>query len=119
MAWSITSKYSDANHHPIAVVNGNTTKNVLAISASAGSSVPLSAAGFSDPDKNALAYKCSYYKEPSSYNGTVTVKNSASASATVAVPSNATGKMLHIILELRDNGSPNLYAYRRVIITVQ
>ena len=33
MDWSITSTYSDANHHPIAVVNGDTSKRVLEISA--------------------------------------------------------------------------------------
>jgi hypothetical protein len=37
----------------------------------------------------------------------------------VAIPSNARGKNIHIILELHDNGSPNLYAYRRVIINVK
>ncbi len=35
------------------------------------------------------------------------------------IPSNASGKNIHMILEIHDNGSPNLYAYRRVIINVQ
>ena len=119
MDWSITSNYSEANHHPIAVLNNDTTRHVLEISASAGSNVALSAAGSSDPDNNSLTYKWSYYKEPGSYSGSVNVQNSASASATVAIPSNAGGKTIHIILELHDNGSPNLYAYRRAIINVK
>lgn len=119
MDWSIKNNYADANHHPIAVVNGNSSTQVLYLNASAGSGVALTAAGSSDPDNNGLAYAWSYYDEPSSYNGSVTINNSTSANATVQIPSGASGKNLHIILTLRDNGSPNLYAYRRVIINVQ
>ncbi|MBL7186924.1 MAG: DUF1593 domain-containing protein [Phycisphaerae bacterium] len=119
MDWTMTSDYSKANHHPVAVVNGDTTRQVLEASASAGSSLTLSAAGSSDPDNNSLTYKWSFYQEPSSYKGPVSIKNRSSASVTVVIPSNASGKNIHMILELHDNGSPNLYAYRRVIINVK
>ena len=119
MDWSVTSSYGDANHHPIAVVNGDTTRQVLEVSASAGSSVALSANGSSDPDGNGLVYSWWVYEEPSSYDGSVTIQGNSSASATVEVPSNAGGRNIHVILELHDNGSPNLYAYRRVIINAQ
>ncbi len=119
MDWTMTDDYSKANHHPVAIVNGDATRQILEVSASPGSSIALSAAGSSDPDNNSLTYKWSYYNEPCSYSGSVNIQNSTSASATVAIPSNAGGKTIHIILELHDNGSPNLYAYRRVIISVQ
>ncbi|WBB95826.1 DUF1593 domain-containing protein [Solwaraspora sp. WMMA2080] len=119
MDWSITSSYSGANHHPIAVLNGDTTKDVLEMPASAGSSVNLSAAGSSDPDGNSLAYTWSYYDEPSSYNGSVSISNSSGTSATVQIPSNAGGQSIHIILQVRDNGSPNLYSFRRMVINVR
>jgi hypothetical protein len=119
MDWSITSKYSDANHHPIAAVNGDTSRRVVEVSAAPGSSVTLSAVGSSDPDNDSLTYLWSFYKEPSSYHDSVTIESDDSASATVSVPSNASGKNIHIILELHDDGAPNLYAYRRVIISVQ
>ena len=119
MDWSIKSNYADANHHPIAVVNGDTTKNVLKVTAAAGSSVELSSVGSSDPDGDTLTYDWFFYDEASSHNGSVTIQGDSSASATVQVPSGATGKELHIILELHDNGSPNLYSYRRVVISVQ
>jgi hypothetical protein len=118
MDWSITSNYSGANHHPIAVVNGDTSRQVLEVSASAGSSADLDAAGSSDPDGNSLSYSWEFYNEPSSYNSSVSIQGSTSSSATVSVPSDAGGKNIHIILTLRDNGSPNIYAYRRVIINV-
>ncbi|MBN2575633.1 MAG: DUF1593 domain-containing protein [Deltaproteobacteria bacterium] len=119
MDWSITSKYSDANHQPIAVVNGDKSRNVLEVSAAGGSSVTLSAEGSSDPDGNTLAYAWQFYKEPSSYTGSVTIDGASSASANVAVPTGASGKTIHVIFELKDNGKPALVAYRRVVIKIQ
>jgi hypothetical protein len=37
----------------------------------------------------------------------------------VSVPSDSGGKNIHLILELYDDGLPNLCAYRRVIIKVR
>jgi len=118
MDWSITSDYSEANHHPIAVVNGDVTKQVLEVSAAPGSSVDLSAAGSSDPDGDSLSYRWFYYRDPGTYNKTVRIDDRTNITPTVNVPSDADGSELHIILELRDSGDPSLYAYRRVIIHV-
>jgi hypothetical protein len=118
MDWSVTSNYEEANHHPTAVVNGDTGREVLELSASAGSSVELSAAGSTDPDGDSLSYSWWFYDEPSSYNGSVSIQNSSSDIAIVEVPSDASGRSIHIIFELHDSGSPNLYSYRRVIINV-
>ena len=115
----MTNDYSKANHHPIAVVNGDKTRQVLQVAASAGSTVSLSAAGSSDPDGDLLNYAWSFYKEPGSYEGDVSIQNESAQSASVTVPSDASGTTIHIILELYDSGSPNLYAYRRVIINVE
>jgi hypothetical protein len=118
MDWSTTSEFGDANHHPIAVVNGDTGRKVVEITASPGSDVDLSAAGSSDPDGDGLAYSWLFYEEPSSYNGSLTIQNNTSDSATLSLPSDAVGETLHVILELRDNGSPSLTSYRRVILNV-
>lgn len=119
MGWSITGKYEDANHHPIAVVNGDSSRRVLELSAAPGSSAKLDATGSSDPDKDALNYSWSFYKEPSSYDGDVKIEGASFSTATVSIPADASGKSIHVILELHDDGSPNLYAYRRVIINAQ
>ncbi|MDF9798866.1 hypothetical protein OKW21_004129 [Catalinimonas alkaloidigena] len=119
MDWSITSKYTDANHHPIAVLNGDHTRQVLEMTATAGSSLDLSAAGSSDPDGNALTYSWTFYDESSSYDGAVTIQNSSSSTATLEVPKDASSKNIHMVLEVYDNGAPNLYAYRRMIVNVQ
>lgn len=118
MDWTTTSIYNDANHHPIAVANGDTGKSVLELTTSANFNVELTAAGSNDPDGDELSYSWYFYNEPSSYSGSVPIQNNTSVSATVAVPTDATGKSIHVILEINDNGTPNLYAYRRVIISV-
>ena len=119
MDWSVTSKYKDANHHPVAVLNGDTSRQVIKITASPGSKLNLSADGSSDPDGDSLNYSWKFYNEPSSDDGNVSIQNKSTDSAVVEIPSDAGGKTIHIILEVHDDGSPNLYAYRRTIIEVQ
>ena len=119
MDWSITSKYEEANHHPKAVLNGDKSLKVLKSSAKAGSTIELNAKGSSDPDGGELNYNWSFYDEPSSYDGSIIIQNSKSSSAKVLIPSDAVGKNIHLILEIHDHGTPNLYAYRRLIIEVQ
>jgi hypothetical protein len=115
MDWSTSSTFAQANHQPIAVVNGDKSRKVLEVSADGGS-VALSAEGSSDPDSNTLSYAWSIYKEASTYSGTATIEGGSSATAKVAVPGDASGKTIHVILEVKDNGTPPLLAYRRVII---
>ncbi len=59
-----------------------------------------------------------FYDEPSSYNGFVDINNSTSSSAIIEIPEDAGGKTIHIVLQVSDDGTPNLYAYRRIILTV-
>ncbi|MEN8229879.1 MAG: nucleoside hydrolase-like domain-containing protein [Bacteroidota bacterium] len=119
MDWSITSKYSDANHHPLAVLNGDRTRQVLKKTVIAGSNIELSAEGSDDPDGNELSYSWYFYDEPSSYSGSVRLLENSSAKAKLAIPEDAGGKTIHIILEVRDNGTPELLAYRRMVLNVQ
>ncbi|MDT0645815.1 DUF1593 domain-containing protein [Zunongwangia sp. F260] len=119
MDWSISENYEDANHHPVAILNGDETKQILEIKAAPGSTVELSAAGSNDPDRDSLQYSWSFYDEPSSYDGPVKIQNSSSISATVEIPEDADGKNIHIILQIHDDGKPNLYALRRAIIRVE
>jgi hypothetical protein len=86
------------------------------LASSVAAAAALDAKGSSDPDKNALSYDWVFYKEASSYGGSVKIENHSSSIATVSIPADAGGKSIHVILELHDNGSPTLCAYRRVII---
>lgn len=117
MDWSLTNSYAAANHHPRAVVNA-TTNEIIRIPVTAGSNVVLTAVGSTDPDGDALSYAWFYYGEPSTYGGKVAIQNSATPIATVVVPTNAIGKIIHVVLEVKDNGEPPLYAYRRVVLSL-
>jgi hypothetical protein len=119
MDWSINSNYASANHHPVARVNGNSSRDVIYLNAAPGSTVKLDASASNDPDNNSLNFNWSVYQEPSSYKGSVTISNNASSQASLLVPNDAQGKVIHVILTLRDSGTPNLYSYRRVVIQVQ
>lgn len=77
------------------------------------------ALGSGDPDGDSLVYSWFFYREPSSYRGSVDVQDSSSEFATAFVPSVACGQTMHMILEMHEAGLPNLYTYRRVIIHVQ
>jgi hypothetical protein len=119
MDWSVTPGYADANHHPLAVLNGDSSRRVLTVAAAPGSTVTLSARGSADPDGDSLVYSWSYYREAGSYDGAVDVEGSSTEIATVSIPADAGGAKPHVILELRDTGAPSLDAYRRVIIDVR
>ncbi|MDZ7923616.1 MAG: DUF1593 domain-containing protein [Marinagarivorans sp.] len=119
MQWSTTSNYKAVNHHPIIVLNGQERMSVMYMDVQAGEAVVLNASASKDPDGNNLNYAWEFYKAPSSYTGTVPVSGGTSSLATVQVPSDAKGKSIHMILTLKDSGSPSLTAYRRVVLNVK
>jgi hypothetical protein len=120
MAWTVQGP-KQANHNPIALVNGEAGKGVLRLKVKPGVAVKLSAAGSSDPDGNKLAYHWFVYAEAGTFRGKVNVVGERQALATVTVspPAKGTAKgTAHIILAVEDDGVPSLTAYRRVILEV-
>ena len=116
MDWCVQS-VAQANHNPVAGLNGDTSKDIVYLTAAPGSVVNLSAAGSTDPDGDSLSYKWWNYAEADTHTGTITLSNSTSASASFTLPSNSAGKTIHVILEVTDNGSPALTSYRRLVVT--
>ncbi|MCP9234850.1 DUF1593 domain-containing protein [Lewinella sp. JB7] len=118
MDWTVTDDYTAANHHPVALLNGDTSRRVLTTRAAPGTSLALSAAGSHDPDGDDLSYRWTYYAAPGTYAGPVAVGDSTAARCSISIPEDAAGKQLHFILEMRDEGTPGLTAYRRMIVDV-
>ena len=117
MDWCVKS-WDEANHAPDAVLNGDTSLEVLRMSAEPGGTVRLSADGSSDPDDDELTYNWKIYEEAGSYWGSPSIDGTMGKSAAVTIPEEAAGRTIHVILEVTDRGEPPLTAYRRAIIEV-
>jgi hypothetical protein len=118
MLWTTKDDYFAVNHHPVAIVNRDSSLQCIYKQTKAGTTLTFDASKSKDPDGNLLDYKWFVYNEPSTYKGTVTVEKSSASTCKVLVPSDASGKTIHIILEITDNGNPALTAYKRIVINV-
>ncbi len=119
MDWCVANEYSKANHNPVAVLNGDKTKNVIEITTTPNSNIELSAAGSSDPDGNKFKISWYIYSEAGNYKGKCNLSSSTVEKVTLSVSDTKKTATVHVILQLQDNGTPNLFAYRRAIITIR
>ena len=87
----------------------------------------LSAEGTGDPDGHAVETRWWIYEEagslvdPRTRRLPASVKLSADQGATTSlvVPTLPKPATVHVILEARDNGTPNLWAYRRAVVKIE
>ncbi len=119
MDWCVAETFEAANHNPIAAFNNDKSKAVANLTAKSGETIKLSATGTYDPDEDKLSYHWFIYKEAGDYNGTTSIRNKNAKEASFIAPKVNQTRTIHIILEVKDNGEPNLYSYRRIIVTVE
>ncbi|HEV7992986.1 MAG TPA: nucleoside hydrolase-like domain-containing protein, partial [Gemmatimonadaceae bacterium] len=119
MNWCVADSYAKANHNPVAVLNGDRTKRVLTLHARPGSTVSLSSAGSSDPDRNTARATWWIYNEAGTLGVPATLGDTAGASTTVKIPETRTPGTVHVILQVEDDGEPRLVSYRRAVIEVR
>jgi hypothetical protein len=114
LKWSVTAKFSDANHPPRVNVKGP-----LDVIARAGSTVRLEGT-VSDPDRNAVKVTWWQYNDAGTYPGDVSFSDATALYTTLRVPDDAkSGQTIHVILEGTDNGTSPLTRYQRVIVRIQ
>lgn len=116
LQWSVKSP-SEVNHEPVAVIGKDRTNKIIRMNAKPGKTINLDASKSSDQDGNQLSYNWYFYKNASSYTGTILLENSKNPELKVKVPNDLGDNDIHLILEVRDNGTPSLVSYRRIIIT--
>ncbi|KAI9155739.1 hypothetical protein HJFPF1_08328 [Paramyrothecium foliicola] len=138
--WSMTADFAKANHQPVVAINGDFNLEPLYIEATAGSTVTLDASESYDPDKDSLSFTWSQYEEPSigvwsahKFAAKVNIKKvkEDAKKVEVTIPSAdlacvefksrkpvQRGQVAHVILEVKDNGTPPLRTYRRVLIRI-
>lgn len=110
--WCVKS-YDEANHQPIVKCN------LLNVSTQPGHSIDLSALGTIDPDGDELSYHWWQYTEAGNCALPVHFSSEDQPATSVYIPADAPeGASFHIILEVKDNGTPQLTRYARVVVTV-
>lgn len=112
--WCVAQNYKDANHAPVIKLKG-----IPDLAAKPGQKINLSAKGTKDPDGNSLVFKWWQYKDAGTYDGDVKIENATAEETSVVLPADAKEGTVHIILEVADNGKPQLVSYKRIIITVK
>ncbi|HEX6223088.1 MAG TPA: nucleoside hydrolase-like domain-containing protein [Chryseolinea sp.] len=113
MKWSVTQKYSDANHEPVVKIEG--PQHVMA---SAGETIRLNGIA-SDPDNDKMTIRWWQFKV-GSFAGDVNITNGNALQCRVTIPQDAkSGQTIHLILEATDTGTPALTRYQRVVVTIR
>jgi hypothetical protein len=91
---------------------------VLELTARAGDTVTLSATGSSDPDGQRIAMSWFVYREAGTYEGDVKLSSAAGDRTTFVAPAVKRPSTVHVILQVQDDGTPQLTSYRRAVVTV-
>lgn len=115
MDWCV-KEFSEANHPPRPVLNGNKSLKAIKITAKPGQRIELDATGSTDIDNNGLSYEWRFYPEAGTYPKEINIENSYRKTTSFVVPEDASGKTLHVLLVLTDDGAPPLTRYRRLVI---
>jgi hypothetical protein len=111
--WCV-SEFSDANHPPLAVVNGPQHRVVAS-----GETVVVDASSSIDPDGHELQFEWKIYLEPGSYRGPIPeLRESMAPQVSFVAPMVDAAKTIHLIVTVTDQGSPPLTCYERVVVSV-
>lgn len=113
LKWSVTPKYSDANHAPVVKIEGPSM-----VLAAAGETIRLN--GYvTDPDKDKISIKWWQFAV-GTFPNKVSFSAPTALQTKVTIPKDAVaGQTIHLILEGTDNGTPALTSYQRIIITIR
>ncbi|KAK4498221.1 hypothetical protein PRZ48_010878 [Zasmidium cellare] len=141
--WTLSGDNSKTNHAPIVVVNGSDPgPEPIFIEAEADSTIDLDTTETYDPDGDELTFRWFQYKDITATQWWVDAevhdvafvdqdpsKPGTKVKAKIPPPdkcavdiftrqAQAKGQVLHLILEVKDKGSPPLTTYKRVVVQV-
>jgi hypothetical protein len=115
MDWCVKS-FEEANHPPRPVLNGDDSLRPLEITARPGQRIELDATGSSDIDRDRLHCEWHYFPEAGTYAGEIAIEPAIGMTTSFVVPLDASGKSLHVLLVVTDDGQPPLTRYRRLVV---
>jgi hypothetical protein len=114
MQWTATSRFEEANHAPVVKLNHNEYLKVTP-----GETITLDASPTTDPDGDELVFNCWVYAEAGTYGKPVEVQNAQLPVSQLTIPTDAAGKTIHVICEVKDIADFPMTRYRKVILTVE
>jgi hypothetical protein len=103
------------NRNPVIVVNGDSSYSILTVKPLQGTTVTVDASATYDPDGDTPAFEWWIIPEAGTWAGAVSITGVNSEKVSVTVPAGSAGKTFHLICEVTDDGTPPLFAYRRII----
>ncbi len=113
--WSLKEP-KEVNHEPVAAIGKDRSNNIIRIKAKPGKTLQLDASRSFDPDGDQLAIKWFVYETAGTYTGKYALDCGKNAVLNLKMPEDLGDKEIHLILEVRDQGTPSLVSYRRVIL---
>jgi len=116
MRWCVLP-FSEANHNPVAIINDDSTKAVIIKKVKPGETITIDGSKTFDPDGDNLSFNWWIYREISA--PVVILKNNTAKQVELEIPKSSSNGQVHLILEVKDNGNPELFAYRRMVLNVK
>ncbi len=112
LAWSVTNKFSDANHAPTIQLKGNSL-----IHAKPGEQINLQIT-VKDPDGDAYSINWWQFSKTKS-TPSLKISDTDKLSTTITVPNDAIGpQTLYLIVEVKDKGKTSLTTYQSIKIVI-
>ena len=106
------------NVNPVVLIDGKPGIKPLEISAKAGSELVFDASKSYDPDGDGLRFEWWFQEFPGDA-ALPQIGGADSPKASVKLPGDASGRQLHLVCEVHDDGPFNLVSYRRIIVNVK
>lgn len=113
MDWCVYN-FDACNHAPRVVVNRSAGTAPLKITAIPGKSITLDATRSSDPDGHSLIYEWEVY--PDGVFTTDLLNTDGNGIVNLTVPVLKNDEDISLVLKVRDNGTPQLVSYKRILI---
>lgn len=118
MDWCVKTR-SETNHHPIAILNGQSGSGILHIDATPGDIIELDAGNSNDPDGNNLSAGWFVYREAGTYQNEISLSAIRGMKTSFVAPDVKNQETIHVILQLRNDGKPPLYSFRRAVVSIK
>ena len=112
--WCVAETTDQTTRAPVAVLNGDSSRRIVRLTAKAAETVQLSAEGSDE-----AGARWFIYPEPGTYRGAISLSNTNQSKTTFVAPRVSATESVHVILEVRSDRDPFPSSFRRAIIELR